>query len=167
LSGGDGAGALGVVRGIEASLAAGGFQVTRDSVAGRQVVIGRRSEFRLRRPGSRSHVFVLVGVFKNDASPDHLDRFLDEAADYATTVKGGLRSGTCAVAIAVVDSPQATGDWAMSPPAGRGPCPSLPVLVDLENARVVFPDGIGTGTLDSAYLGRFVRDHVVPSVGRG
>ncbi len=134
-----------MVRRIEASLAAGGFQVRRDSVAGRQALIGRRR-----------HTFVLVAVFKSDGSRDHLDRFLDEARQYATTVKGGLGRAPRAVAVAVVESADAAGDWA-SPPVGGV---AFPVLVDLGAGRAVFADAGDPGAA-------LARDHVVPSLGGG
>jgi hypothetical protein len=143
------------VRRIEASLAAGGYTIARDSVAGRQTSIGRR-----RSPVLRGHAFVIVGVFKSDASRDHLDRFLEEAAQYARTVKGGLRSGVRAVAVAVVGSADGAGDWAEN---RHGPVEvrALPVLVDLAGRRVAYPDDV-----DGAEgLRRLVDAHIAPSLG--
>jgi hypothetical protein len=149
--------ALGVVQRIGASLAAGGFKVSRDSVAGRQAVIGRRG--RIGGAGSTSPAFVLVAVFKSDASPEHLDRFLDEAGQYASTVKGRLRPGACAVAVAVVDSGADAGAWAMTAPARRQGVRAFPVLVDLGTGGVVWAD-------HGADLRHVVEAHVVPSVRR-
>lgn len=104
--------------------------------------------------GRRRQTFVLVAVFKSDGSRDHLDRFLDETAQYATTVKGGLGRGTRAVAVAVVESAAEAGDWAARPVAGL----SFPVLVDVGGARVVFVDGGEPGAT-------VARAHVVPSLG--
>jgi len=138
-----------VVRRIEASLAAGRFRVTRDSVAGRQTVIGRRSAV-LR------HTFVLVAVFKADASPEHLDRFRAEADQYARTVKGGPGRAISAVAVAVVDAAVDTGGW------GPGAVGAYPVLVDLATGRVTTPGGRGE-TSDRS-LEQLVREHVVGAV---
>lgn len=143
------------MRRIEASLVAGGFKVRRDSVAGRQALIGRRSQLAF---GRRLPTFVLVAVFKSDASRDHLDRFLDETSQYATTVKGGLGRGTRAVAVAVVESAAEAGDWASRPVAGL----SFPVLVDVGGARVVFVDG---GEHERGPGATLARAHVVPSLG--
>lgn len=135
------AGALDVVGRIEASLVAGGFKVTRDSVAGRRTVIGRQGRPQVRRLGARHHTFVLVGVFKAGlATPEHLDRFLAEAGQYAATVKGGLPGGARAVAVAVAESAPGAEGWALSPPPPPRPgfAPAFPVLVDLGARRLVF-----------------------------
>ena len=158
-------GALGVVQAIEASLVDGGFRVGRDSVAGRQTVIGRSARFRPGRLGARLHVFVLVAVFKAGmVGREHLDRFLEEAAQYAATVKGGLPSGALAVAVAVVEpageAAGGAGDWALPPPA-RPPgarAPAFPVLVDLSAWRVTCPD-------QPPHLRRLVHERIVPALG--
>ncbi|MGI8984837.1 MAG: hypothetical protein ACR2HM_09950 [Acidimicrobiales bacterium] len=88
-----------MVAAIEASLRRGGFDLGRDSVAGRRAVIGRDR----RR-------FVLVAVFKAGmAGREHLDRFVEEAGQYASTVKGGIRSGVSGVAVAVLEGGVAGG----------------------------------------------------------
>lgn len=79
-------------------------------------------------------------MFKSDATPEHLDRFVDEAGQYARTVKGRLRRAAGAVAVAVVDSAAAAGDWAVRPVAGQLAGSVLPVLVDVGGGRVVAPD---------------------------
>lgn len=147
-----------VVGRIEASLATGGFKVTRDSVAGRQAVIGRSSRFGV---GGRRHVFVLVAVFKAGmAGREHLDRFLDEAGQYAATVKGGLATGAAAVAVAVVEGAETgAAQWAAAPPESSrsGRSPRFPVLVDLGRATIACP-------AQPADLHRIVREHVDPSM---
>ncbi len=131
---------------IEASLAAGGFRVTGDSVAGRRVVIGRRRS-----------AFILVGLFKAGmAGREHLDRFQQEARQYASTVRGRRPPATTAVAVAVVEvgGPDESGDWAAMPPR-RGE--AFPALVDLSAGRVTCP-----GTPPD--LRRLVQDLVGPCV---
>jgi len=131
---------------IEASLAAGGFKVTGDSVAGRRVAIGRRRT-----------TFVLVALFKAGmAGREHLDRFQDEARQYAATVKGRLAPAASVVAMAVVEAggPDESGDWAVTVP-GRGI--AFPALVDLSARRVACPTS-------PADLRRIVEDHAGPSV---
>jgi hypothetical protein len=113
---------------IEASLVAGGYRITGDSVAGRRVVIGRRRG-----------TFVLVGLYKAGmAGREHLDRFSDEARQYASTVKGRLTPAATVVAIAVVEAggPDESGDWAVTLPA-RGA--AFPALVDLSTSGVTCP----------------------------
>jgi hypothetical protein len=127
---------------VEASLRAAGFKVTSDSVAGRRAVIGRSRR-----------LFVLVAVFKAGmAGREHLDRFCEEACQYASTVKGRLTGGATAVAVAVVeaggrDNP---GDWATAVPA-RGQ--AFPVLVDLTTGTATCPQA-------PADLRRLVQTHV-------
>jgi len=142
-----------VVRRIEASLAGGGFKVTRDSVGGRQAVIGRAARFRL---GARRPVFVLVALFKPGmAGCEHLDRFLDEAGQYAATVKGSLTPGATAVAVAVVEAAVDEGGWAVTATERpRGGCAvAFPVLVDLTAPSVACPD-------EPADLRGLVQEHV-------
>ena len=132
--------------------------MTQDSVAGRRAVIGRSARVRL---GPRRHLFVLVAVFKAGmAGRAHLDRFLDEAAQYAATVKAG-RASAAAVVVAVVEeaTDAASVEWAVAPP-GRPPAgrPSAyPVLVDLVAGRVTCPE-------TPADLHRLVEEHVRPSI---
>lgn len=131
--------------------------MTRDSVAGRQAVIARSA-----RPGiglgRRRQVFVLVALFKAGmAGVEHLDRFLDEAGQYAATVKGGLASSAMAVAVAVVESgderPAATA-WATSAaPPGAGRAAAFPVLVEPAGPRVVCP-------AEPLFLRRLVEERV-------
>jgi len=141
---------------VEASLVAAGFKVSRDSVAGRRAVIARSTRLGRGPLGSWRHVVVLIAVFKAGmAGGEHLDRFSDEAAQYAATVKGGPPSGVSVVAVAVVESiegPQER-EWGLSGRAG-----TFTVLVDLGAARVVCPDS-------PAYRRRLVQDHVAVIVG--
>jgi hypothetical protein len=135
-----------VVAGIEASLRTAGFKVSRDSVAGRQAVIGRRRR-----------LFVLVAVFKGGMDGrEHLDRFVEEAALYSSTVKGGLPSGVTAVAAAVLEGGGEAGDWATSVTEGRR-ARVFPVLVDVPAGRVACPPA-------PADLHRLVQEHVAPSI---
>jgi hypothetical protein len=136
-----------VVTGIEASLRTAGFKVSRDSVAGRQAVIGRRRR-----------LFLLVAVFKAGMDGrEHLDRFVEEAALYSSTVKGGLPSGVTAVAVAVLEAGGGrAGDWATSATEGRRAV-VFPVLVDVPAGRVACPPA-------PADLHRLVQEHVTPSL---
>lgn len=132
--------------GIEASLRKAGFTVTRDSVAGRQAVIGRRRR-----------LFVLVAVFKGGMDGrEHLDRFVEEAALYSSTVKGGLPSAVTAVAVAVVEGGGGAGDWATAMTDGRR-ARVFPVLVDVPGGGVACPPA-------PADLHRLVQEHVAPSL---
>jgi hypothetical protein len=101
---------------------------------------------------------VLVAVFKPGmAGREHLDRFVEEAAQYATTVKGGLPSAVTAVAAAVLED-GAGSDWGSTvTEAGRARV--FPVLVDVAGGRVTCPEV-------PADLRRLVDDHVAPSLRR-
>jgi hypothetical protein len=134
------------VAGIEASLRKGGFKVSRDSVAGRQALIGRRRR-----------LFVLVAVFKGGMDGrEHLDRFVEEAALYSSTVKGGLPSGVTAVAVAVLEGGGGAGDWATSVTERRR-ARVFPVVADVPAGRVACPPA-------PADLHGLVQEHVAPSV---
>lgn len=135
-----------MVAGIEASLRSAGFNVSRDSVAGRQAVIGRRRR-----------LFFLVAVFKAGmAGREHLDRFVEEAGLYSSTVKGGLPSGVTAVAVAVIEGGSGDGSWATSVSAGRR-ARVFPVLADVPAGRAACPPA-------PADLHRLVQEHVAPSM---
>jgi hypothetical protein len=135
-----------VVAGIEASLGKAGFKVSRDSVAGRQAVIGRRRR-----------LFVLVAVFKGGMDGrEHLDRFVEEAAQYSSTVKGGLLSAVTAVAVAVLEGGGGAGGWASSVTEGRR-ARVFPVLVDVPAGRLDCPPA-------PADLHRLAQEHVAPSI---
>lgn len=134
-----------MVAGIEASLRTGGFKVSRDSVAGRQAVIGRRRR-----------LFVLVAVFKGGMDGrEHLDRFVEEAGLYAATVKGGLPAGVAAVAVAVLEGGGEAGDWATSVTEGRR-VRVFPVLVDAPAGHLSCPPA-------PADLHGLVQEYVAPS----
>jgi hypothetical protein len=102
-----------------------------------------------------------VALFKAGmAGREHLERFQDEAGQYAATVKGGLGGGATAVAVAVVEAgADGTRAWAVSPPprALSGRTATFPVLVDVA-ARTVDCPG------QPEDLARLVREHVVPSM---
>lgn len=134
-----------MVAGIEASLRKAGFTVSRDSVAGRQAVIGRRRR-----------LFLLVAVFKAGmAGRDHLDRFVEEAGLYSAVVKGGLHAGVTAVAVAVLEGGGGDVDWAASVTEGRR-ARVFPVLVDVPAGRASCPPA-------PADLHRLVQELVAPS----
>lgn len=135
-----------MVAGIEASLGTAGFKVSRDSVAGRQAVIGRRRR-----------LFVLVAVFKAGMDGrEHLDRFVEEAALYSSTVKGGLPTGVTAVTVAVLEGGGGDGAWATSVTDGRR-ARVFPVLVDVPAGGMVCPPA-------PADLHRLVQEHVAPYI---
>ena len=134
-----------MVAGIEASLRKAGFTVSRDSVAGRQAVIGRRRR-----------LFLLVAVFKGGMDGrEHLDRFVEEAGLYASTVTRGLPSRVTAVAVAALEGGGGDRDWATSVTEGRR-ARVFPVLVDVPAGHLACPPA-------PADLHRLVQEHVAPS----
>lgn len=154
---------------IEASLAKGGFKMTRDSVGGRQAVIGRTSAFRMKWLATRLHTFVLAAVFEGaTARPDKLDRFMEESSEYARTMKGGLprglQTGTVAVTVAVAESAKEAGDWAVNPHGRKFAALTFPVLVDVAGRSVACPKRMVIGAVYVPYLRQVVADHVAPAV---
>ena len=135
-----------MVAGIEASLREAGFKMSRDSVAGRQALIGRRRR-----------LFVLVAVFKGGMDGrEHLDRFVEESGMYSATVKGGLPSAVSAVTVAVLEGGGGAGGWASSVTETRR-ARVFPVLVDVPAGRLDCPPA-------PADLHRLVQEHVAPSI---
>jgi hypothetical protein len=157
-----------VVGRIEASLRAGGFAVERGSVAGRDTVIARQSQFKLRWMATKLHTFVMVADFGADASPDVLDRYLTEAVQYSISAKGGaprgLQTGTCAMTVAVTESAGGAGGWAVKPHGRRFAAMAFPVLVDVTAGSVSHPQRMAIGAIYVPYLKKLVQEHIVPSV---
>ena len=107
--------------------------------------------------GRRRRLFVLVAVFKAGmAGREHLDRFSEEAAQYASTVGGRLtNAGAMAVAVVEAGGGDNPGNWAAAAPAGRSR--AFPVYVDIGAGRVSCPPA-------PEDLRRLVEQHVTASV---
>jgi hypothetical protein len=102
-------------------------------------------------------LFVLIAVFKSGmAGGEHLNRFVEEAALYSSTVKGGLPSGVTAVVVAVLEGGGGPGDWAGAAHR-QGRATVFPVLVDVPAGRASCPPA-------PVDLHRLVREHLGPSI---
>jgi hypothetical protein len=160
------------VAAVGRALARHGYEVTADVLDGLPVVVGRRSDFRLRWMAVRLQTFVVVARFRTDhvaVSGPVLDRFLDAACAYAAGHKGGLprglQTGTAAVAVAVVDS--GAGDaatWAGHPHGRRFAAMAYPVAVEVPAGRVVHPPRLVVGAVFNGHLRRVAEEVVGPAL---
>jgi hypothetical protein len=157
---------------IGRALARHGYDVAADTVDGLPVVVGRRSDFRLRWMAVRLHTFVVVARFRTDLVPPAspvLERFLDASCAYAAAHKGGLprglQTGTAAVAVAVVDD----GDdgaraWADHPHGRRFAAMAYPVAVEASTGRVTHPPRMMVGAVFNGHLRRIAEAIVAPAL---
>jgi hypothetical protein len=160
------------VESIGRALARHGYQVGPESIGGRAVVVGRRSDFRLRWMAARLHTFVVVTRFdEGGAGPDTagLDAFLDASCRYAVGHKQGLprglQTGTAAVAVAVVDraGPDALA-WADHSHGSRFAAITYPVTVEAATGRVVHPPRKVVGAVFNGHLKAVAEEIVAPAV---
>jgi hypothetical protein len=149
-----------------------GYEVASDTLDGLPVVVGRRSDFRLRWMAVRLHTFVVVARFRTDhvaAGAPVLDRFLDASCAYATSHKGGLprglQTGTAAVAVAVVDGgDDGARSWADHPHGRRFAAMAYPVAVEAATGRVTHPGRMVVGAVFNGHLRRIAEEIVAPAV---
>jgi hypothetical protein len=154
---------------IGTALRACGYDTVDVDLDGNPVVVGRRSDVRLRWMAARLHTFVLAARFPAPEDAGVLDRYLDLACRYAVDHKGGLprglQAGTAAVAVAVVDrGSEVTTSWADHPHGRRFAAMAYPVVVELDTGRVVHPGRMLLGAVFSGHLQRVADDVVGPAL---
>jgi hypothetical protein len=112
------------------------YDVERKEFAGQVVLVGHRSDFRLRWFASRLHTTVTVAAFDAGVDAAQLDEYLAAAGRAARDAGGrvprGLQSGTAAVAVAVLPTLSADArDWALHPHGHRFASVGYPVAVGI------------------------------------
>jgi hypothetical protein len=157
---------------IGRALTGHGYQVGPETLDGRPVLVGRRSDFRLRWMAARLHTFVVVARF-DDGGPGvdaaTLDRYLDASCHYAMAHKQGLprglQTGTAAVAVAVVDRAGADAvTWADHSHGSRFAAITYPVTVELATGRVVHPPRKVMGAVFNGHLKGVAEEILAPAV---
>ncbi len=146
-----------VIEVIHRNAVALGMATTREPILGRETVIARRSDFKLRWAATRLHTFVVAAAFAGSATPPELDAFLDAARGYAVDHKGGmprgLQTGSAAIAVAVVAGHDAEMErWALQPHGRRFAALAFPVLADVTSRVVLEPKRMLLGGIYAKHL---------------
>lgn len=146
-----------------------GFRVEHARIAGREALVGRRAEFRLRWIATRLHTFVVV--FEVQGLDATLAEQLSAAAqqfsiDHKGGLPRGLQTGSATISVFLDPHPTAAvGGWFAGKPKHRFAALRLPVLADLGAGSVTyFTAGQAVGSLYASYLHGIVRDVVRPAI---
>jgi len=146
------------------------MQPTRTALfGGREVLVARTKQFRLRWMATMLHTFVVASEFPPDVSAHELDAFMDQAIQFAKANKGGLpvgmQTGIAVVTVAVTAGagPAAAG-WASKVHGRKFAAMPWPALLDTATGTVVQPAKMTIGGIYKAYLQEMVQTHVVGAV---
>jgi hypothetical protein len=158
------------VEATAARLASDGCQVGTEDWSGTQVLIGYRSDFRLRWMATKLHLFTIVAPATAVAA-GAIEAFTNSTMDYALGRKGamrGLQSGVAVLPCLVSPSVE-PGElaWARKQQRIRFACMARPVVVDTSTGEVgCFR---GSATLGRIYAGHLRRklDLYFPPVNAG
>jgi hypothetical protein len=155
---------------IEEALRQAGYATGRDEVGGREALVGRRADFRLKWFATRLHTFVLVFALGPESGPP--EATVAAAQQYAKDHKRGLPPGlqTAVAAVPVFLSTGPRPDlrkWFGAEPRHRFAVLRFPVLAELDSATVTCFRG--RMTIGSAYASHLlsVADDVVAPALRG
>lgn len=159
------------LRAIATSTERAGMTVGHDDICGRTALVARSSKFRWRWMATRLHTFLIAAAFgAGEATPEHMDDFLEAARDYAKATKGGTPLGqtrTAAVAVVVTDGTRAERDeWALQTHGTEINALAYPVLVDIARGTVSHPKRLILGGAYSSHLRNVVQAHVYPVVSK-
>jgi hypothetical protein len=150
--------------GVQAALVGEGFATTRELIAGRQAVVGYRSDFRWRWFAVRLETFVVAAGFaSHEADRNSLDSYLDVCRSWAKAHRHGrplgIQAGIATVAVAVLpETPGEARTWATTPHAHRFGVVAYPVTVDLSTGDVAHLQRMRTGRLFSGFLRGIAED---------
>ena len=132
----------------------------------RDVVVARRSQFKVRWMFSRLHTFVFVIDFGDeDVTAATLTHLVDLARGYAIKKKGGLprglQSGTAAIVVALSRAPSpALLAWSSRNAARRFAAMTFPVAVNTTTGTLTHPRPALVGYLFNAHLAHVADDIV-------
>lgn len=162
----------GYLDGLAARLAADGCEVRTEDWSGTRVLVGYRSDFRLRWIATKLHLFT-IALPMPEVTVSAIETFANSAMDYALARKGQLRGLQSAVAVlpALVSTrvDPAAMQWASSKQRMRFACMARPVVVDVSsNTAGAFSGTAMLGWVYSGHLRRKLRLYFPsPTVGRG
>jgi len=127
------------VQALDGGLAAAGFEVKRDTVAGVEVLVPRRSDFRWEWVATRMHTFVVVFIV-NELAVERAEELTAAAQQYAIDHKGGLprglQTGTMTIAVFLSRSSKSLGKWFAAQPKHRYAALRFPVLAVSETGAL-------------------------------
>ena len=129
---------------VPSRLQASGYVVTPGEVGGRSVVIGYRSDFRLKWAATKLHLFVVIGS-SNALSGPELEQFANTTLDFAVSQKGrfrGFQSGVAALpALVALSVDESAIDFAKQTLIRRFSTFAWPVAVDLGAEQLYCHEG--------------------------
>jgi hypothetical protein len=150
---------------LEERATAAGFEATRGTVADRDALVARRSDFRWAWMATRMHTFV-VAFEVSDLDRKTAANLSKAAQRYAIAHKGGLprglQTGSAAVAVFLIEvaSPDVRS-WFTERPKHRFGAMQFPVLLETAAGAITYcTDRMTTGGVYAGYL-RDVAEHVV------
>jgi hypothetical protein len=148
---------------LAARLAADGCEVSTEDWGGMPVLVGYRSEFRLRWFATKLHLFVVAAAVP-EVTPDAIEGFTTTGMDYALARKGsmrGLQSGVAVLPALVGPSiDPAAVQWAKRKQRNRFACMARPVVVDPTTATPSYYKGrTMVGAIYQGYLLRKLRTY--------
>ncbi len=143
-----------------------GYEISDARFEGREVLVARRSQFKVQWMLTRLHTFIFVVDFTDEViDTEMLDRYVDVACGYAIKSKGGLprglQSGTAAVVVALSVSPSAEAQqWASRHRGRRFAATTFPVMISTTTGKVTHPGPAVLGAIYNHHL-RSVADDLV------
>ena len=147
-------------------LLAHGYEISGARFEGRDVLVARRSQFKVQWILTRLHTFIFVVDFTDEPiDAALLDRYVDVACAYAIKSKGGLprglQSGTAAVVVALHANPSAEAQqWASRHRGRRFAATTFPVMISTITGKVTHPGPAILGAIYNHHL-RSVADDLV------
>jgi hypothetical protein len=141
----------------------------RASVGEHDVLVARRSDFRLRWLATRVHTFIVV-FSVDELNPDRAAELTRAAQDYAIEHKGGvprgLQTGTATIPIFLcANADDATASWFARGPTFRFAALGFPVLADMEKATLTYFAGRWKlGQIYRTYIVGLVTDTIAPAL---
>jgi hypothetical protein len=120
-------------------LTSDGCEVRAENWSGTKVIVGHRSDFRLRWMATKLHLVTIVAP-SAAVTQEILENFTNSAMDYALARKGefrGLQSGIAVFpALVSMNADTASFEWAQQRQRVRFACLARPVVVDLTRGVV-------------------------------
>ncbi len=158
------------VENLAEALKTGKFAVDRARrIGGKEVLVGRRSDFKWSWLASRLHTFV-VAFEENELTTQRAEELTAAAQQFAIDHKGGLprglQTGTATLATFLSPSPAPEAiDWFKHQPHHRYAALRLPILADLNTRKLAwFSDPMTRGYIYQQHLHQVVREIIAPGL---
>lgn len=143
---------------LEGRLTADGCTTRWEDWAGTAVLVGRRSDFRMRWMATNLHLFTVAAAVP-EITVQAIEQFTDRVLKYAKDTKGGLpvglQTGVGAFPVLVSGSVEpAAVQWAQAQQRNKFACMARPVVVDSSQQYVGMY--LGRPTLGRIYASHFI-----------